>query len=177
MKRVFPKTEQVAQAWAAGTHNDFEGARTSSNTWSREAKLFSYSTCIAQILNLGDGLLAALVTRRQYSSSTSKVQGEAAHAALVEAIPVFRVLDVTKPDDLTFDQWHMNNVADYEQRIAELLGRLARCQRFTAASLRYQALALIGEAHLYAKTFGIEWTYSGANPLGAVSTVELKDAA
>lgn len=166
MKRVFAKTEEVARAWANGTHNDNEGARTSSNTRCRLGRLYSYGTCVAAIH--GEfAPLVALIDSGQYSSGTSKVQNEAAAAARRAGHIVFRVAWVL-PDK---DDGHANNLCDYVDRIDAALAKIENARPYH--SYRGDALKLIGEAYLYALTFGLDWKYAGRNPLGVTARSEM----
>lgn len=166
MKTVFSKTEQVCEVWALGEQAE---ARTSSNTRFRDDGLYSYGTLIARILTDASGERVALVSSERWSSTTSAVQGQARTAARSLGMPVFEVPSLL-PD-------HDANLRDYEKEIAERIGRIeAAAYWYTADNYRGDAIRLIGLATLYARAFGIDWQFIGADPLRVTAKAERRVA-
>lgn len=163
MKKVFSKTADVARAWAA---QDQSEARTGSNTRFRDDTLYSYGTPIARIVAVDAGNppipgggRVALISSAQWSSGTSKVQGEARAAASKSCSMSLFTVPALSGDDM-----HDRNIAFFEERIADALDKLQRGRPSSVASYRSTAYARIATASQYARTFGVTWSYSGPSP-------------
>lgn len=155
-KTVFSKTADVAREWAKG---DLGYVRTGSNTSARNGILMSYGTPIGAIVRDVFGERVALVSTRQWSSGTSKVQGEACYEALAINLAVFRVPALgAAPEDVE------TNLAHYTQAIHDLLDKLERGRVTSADSYRKAAGAVIATARDYADRFGVAWSWTGPDP-------------
>lgn len=167
MKTVFSKTREVAAIWAAQSQAE---ARTGSNTWMSLNVLNSYSTAIARIAKDRNGRPVALVSERQYSSGTSKVQGEAADEAKKLGIPVFRVHELWPDKD-----GHETNLQRFEERIDAALDKVETAKGPEA--WRREAFGLIQTAHTYATYFAQPWNWHGRDPQTVLSKKERETAA
>lgn len=155
-KTVFAKTADVAAQWAKG---ELEHARTGSNTTMRDGVLRSYETPIAAIVTDPAGTRVALISSKQWSSGTSKVQGEAYGAARDLDLAIYRVPRLgCALDDI------QANLAHYAQAIAETLDKLQRGRVTSAASYRQAAGAMIATARGYAERFAVAWAWEGPDP-------------
>lgn len=173
MKTVFSKTEEVATVWATQSQ---EKARTGSNTWCEGRVLGSYGTIIARLVDSREGPIA-LISHETYSSTTAAVIGQAQHEALKAGRVMFRVLRVG-PGRYAADfdpKLHDENLVFYAGRINDVIDKIAGAQRFNGAKYRTEALALIGEALIYARAFKLKWAWKGRSPLAIRSRSEEKE--
>lgn len=156
-KTVFSKTADVAREWARGELNH---CRTGSNTSMRDGVLMSYGTPIAKMLGVAPGERIALISTHQWSSGTSKVQGEARSAAKAEGVPQFDVPHLSNHiDDIEA------NLADYEARISHSLEMVQRGRVASAQRYRNQAAETIAEAAIYATHSRVKWQWVGEQPV------------
>lgn len=168
MKTVFSKTQEVCDVWALQQQ---ETARTGSNTSFRRDTLYSYGTPIARIVPSNDGMVA-LVSANRWSNSTSTVQGQARGSAAALGLAVFEVPSLKDGDAST-----ASNLVFYEKSIDDVIGRIPGARAHNAATYRRNALALIGEATMFARAFGVAWSYRGDNPMGVPCKAERGQAA
>lgn len=156
MKTVFSKTQDVCDVWAKQEQAE---ARTGSNTSFRGDTLYSYGTPIARIVEGAKGERIAFISSNQWSSGTSKVQGEAYHSATQEDYLIWRV-----PALGTDVADHEKNLRHLHERVVGCLSRLERGRVSSAQGYRDGAKRALRAAYAYADIFGIEWTYTGRDP-------------
>lgn len=170
MKNVFSKTDDIATIWAAQSQ---ASARTGSNTWMDGTRLGSYGTVVARLVETREGRVA-LVSHHRYSNTTAVVIGQARHRAFVGGALVFEVAILGgryEGGDLAAAD-HETNLALYARRIDEALDKIKGAKKFNGARYRRDALALIGEAAMYARAFRLRWTWKGRSPLALRSRTE-----
>lgn len=135
------KSQELALRWAKQTHPKGRA----NNAYFTGRDFYHYGTRIGLILPAVDQSPVALVSRHQYSSGTSKVQGELAHAASDGAgMRVFRV-DKCGED-------HAGNVRDYRERIAEAEDAMTRARNKDAHAEGLERLR--SELGAYQAAFG-----------------------
>jgi hypothetical protein len=130
------KSADLAQRWATLSHPK----GTANNAYFRGLTFWHYGTVIGQLV---EGV--ALVSRHQYSSGTSKVQGELRHAARAAGRRIFTV-ESCKPD-------HVANLEEYEAAAVAAEGRMARARNAQDHQNTADECRRMAEA--YRVTFGL----------------------
>ena len=161
-RKHLPTTDAVCRAWASQTQPEGQAA----TVHFRAESLFSYGTCIARLVVAPAGVTVALISSAQWSSGTSKVQGEAGRAASDAHLACFTVPDL-RPD-------HDSNLLKYEANIRGALEAVERAR--TPESHRSRARTLIAIAKGYAERFGVAWRWTGAEPASVLSRAEREAA-
>lgn len=110
------KSSDLAKRWAEQSHP----TGRASNASFRGGFFYHYGTIIGTLAEGADGRLVALVNRRQFSSGTSKVQGELRHAAREMGLRNFTVESPLGD--------HAMNLSTFEAEALEAEGRIERAR-------------------------------------------------
>src|SRR5436305_12929788 len=105
MKRVFSKTREVVDVWAAQSQFD---ARANSTSF-KGPRLYSYSTVIAKHVITRQGAPSVLISTGGFGTTTATVIGQARTACERLGVPLFTVIN---PDGNP-----ATNLAHYERQI------------------------------------------------------------
>ena len=173
MKTKYSSNLELSHIWA----NDPDpSVKKSANSMScHNGKLYSYSTCIAQII--GD---TVIYNTASFSVTTSKQQGYAYSATNHFQHKIY--LDILERglNSLQFDQYEFNNIIETLQDDASQWLIKASRARQNADNYRGKAFSIYGELSKYALFFDLQYTLpdlSGieAQAIAAAKLQKIKD--
>ena len=173
MRTKYSSNSELSHIWA----NDPDSSvYKSANSMScHNGKLYSYSTCIAQII--GD---TVIYNTASYSVTTSKQQGYAHGASSHFQHKIYLNIPKRGLDSLQFSQSEFNNIIKMlEGEASEYLIKASRARQ-NADNYRGKAFSIYGELSKYALFFDLQYTLpdlSGieAQAIAAAKLQKIKD--
>lgn len=150
MRTKYSSNLELSHIWA--NDPDPSIGKSANSMSCRNGKLYSYVTCIAQII--GD---TVIYNTASYSMTTSKQQAYARHSTIHFNNKIYLNIPKRGLDSLQFSQSEFNNIIEFSEREAsQALLKASRSKKYSDMYNR-EALSIFSNLEQYASLFNLKY--------------------
>lgn len=169
MRTKYSSNLELSHIWA--NDPDPSIGKSANSMSCRNGKLYSYSTCIAQIIND-----TVIYNTASYSVTTSKQQGYARSATNHFNNKIYLDIPRRGLDSLQFSQSEFNNIIEFSEREAsQALLKASRSKKYSDMYNR-EALSIFSNLEQYASLFNLKYETPNLDHLRESALIADKEA-